>query len=69
MELVWPPPTQTRILEIAAKLEPDEAECLRWFHEDGLAEFGGCTARDLIERGHGHKLEGYLKAILAGERD
>jgi hypothetical protein len=57
-----------RVFEIAARLEPDHAKLLNWFHEDAIVELGNKTGKHLIDSGQGPMLEGFLMAILAGAR-
>lgn len=61
--------TYFRIIEMAAKIEPDQVKLHDWFHEDPIVEMDSVTAKSLIESGKDQLLEEFLISILAGARE
>lgn len=58
-----------RIMRLARRVEPDGARLTAWWSVTGIAEFGGLTASELSSMGRGADVEGFLRAVLRGERE
>jgi hypothetical protein len=55
-------------LAIAKEIEGNVKAGEDWMCYEGIAEFGGLTAADLIEVGQGRQVIGFLLDVLAGAR-
>lgn len=56
------------VLAIAREIEGSRQAGEDWMRHEGIAEFGGLTAADLIEAGQGGQVIGFLMDVLEGLR-
>ena len=61
-------PTALAVLRVAAEIEPDEAEVVRWYHTTRIAELGYLTAEQLVALGRAPIVIGFLRSVMSGER-
>ena len=59
---------QHQLHQLALMIEPDELRISEWWHHTPIAELGGDTADALVSQGMQHLVEGFLLAILFGDR-
>lgn len=59
---------QAVVLSVARGIEPDPAKALQWYLTQPIAEFGGRTARQLVEDGATAPLLDMLVAVRRGHR-
>jgi hypothetical protein len=59
---------QAVVLSVARGIEPDPEKALQWFLTQPIAEFGGRTARQLVEDGATAPLLDMLVAVRRGHR-
>lgn len=57
------------VLSVARGIEPDPASVVHWYISDHIDEFGGKTARQLVEEGATARLLDMLVKIRNGHRD
>jgi hypothetical protein len=61
-------PGYSALRKLAMLIEPNAGRLSRWWSEERIAEFGNLTAAELVARGQGASLEGFLKDVLQGRR-
>lgn len=57
------------VLALAGRIEPDLDKLMGWFVGEGIEEFAGKTAQQMIEEGATAKLLNMLTTIQSGLRD
>ena len=62
-------PAALAVLRVAAQIEPDPADVLRWYRQTPIAELGHLTAAELVSLGRSATVIEFLGAVRDGERD
>lgn len=57
------------VLSVAIGIEADAEKVTHWFSHEGIGEFGGKTAHQLVEEGAAARLLDMLTTIRNGDRD
>lgn len=60
---------QAVVLSVARGIELDADKVMHWFTHDGIDEFDGKTARQLVDEGATARLLDMLITIRSGHRD
>lgn len=62
-------PAALAVLRVAAEIEPDPADVMRWYRQTRIAELGYLTAAELVSLGRTQAVIDFLSAVRDGQRD
>lgn len=65
MRVAW---DEAVVMSVARTIEPDAERAMHWFRDEPIREFGGRTARQLVEEGVTARLLDMLVSIRNGQR-
>jgi hypothetical protein len=62
-------PAALAVLRVAAEIEPDPADVMRWYRQTRIAELGYLTAVELVSLGRTQAVIDFLSSVRDGQRD
>lgn len=62
-------PAALAVLRVAAEIEPDPVNVMRWYRQTRIAELGYLTAAELVSLGRTEAVIDFLSSIRDGQRD
>lgn len=62
-------PAALAVLRVAAEIEPDPADVMRWYRQTRIAELGYLTAAELVSLGRTETVIDFLSSVRDGQRD
>lgn len=62
-------PAALAVLRVAAEIESDPADVLRWYRQTHIAELGHLTAAELVSLGRSSTVIDFLRSVRDGTRD
>jgi hypothetical protein len=62
-------PAALAVLRVAAQIEPDPADVMRWYRQTRIAELGHLTAAELVSLGRAATVIEFLDSVRDGSRD